>query len=70
MIVEEIVQIKCTSDRCPNPFNIKEAVKFLVNRFNDVLETQKRYESIDETYFDDYETIKSGVKKSIEQFFF
>ena len=54
------------SDKCPNPFSDKKAVKFLINRFNGDSKLKKAYGSIDETYFDDYETIKSGIKKSIE----
>ena len=56
------------SDQCPNPFSIKEAVNFLIYRFNDANEyiPQQNYENIDETYFDVYESIKMGVKKSIE----
>lgn len=53
------------SDQCPNPFNNKEAVQFLINRFNynniDLID-----EKMDETYFDDFESIKMGIKKSIE----
>ena len=54
------------SDKCPNAYSNKEAVKFLIDRFNDGLETKQLYGNIDETYFDDYETIKSGVKMSIK----
>ena len=53
------------SDKCPNVYSIhKDAVKYLIDRFNK--DEKSKYEQIDEKYFDRYETIKSGVKKSIE----
>ena len=52
------------SDKCPNVYNNSIVMKFLLDRFNkDFSET---YGKIDETYFESYDTIKSGVKNSIE----
>ena len=39
-------------------------MKYLIDRFNK--DEKSKYEQIDEKYFDSYEIIKSGVKKSIE----
>ena len=50
------------SNKCPNVFSDLNAVNYLINRFNE----EDIYEKINKTYFDDYETIKSGIKKSIE----
>ena len=50
------------SNKCPNVFSNRNAVNYLINRFNE----KNIYEKINKSYFDDYETIKSGIKKSIE----
>ena len=52
------------SNKCPNVYNDKEAVNFLINRFNDKF--SKIYGNISQSYFDSYENIKNGVEKSIE----
>ena len=52
------------SDKCPNVYSNTKAVKFLIDRFNKKF--SKKYGKIDETYFDDYETIKLGLKNSLE----
>ena len=52
------------SNKCPNVYSDKNAVDFMINRFNK--DFSKKYGKIDEKYFDDYETIKNGVKNSIE----
>ena len=50
------------SNKCPNVFSDEKAVKHLIKQFN----KKDIYEKIDNNYFDDYETIKAGIKKSIE----
>ena len=50
------------SNKCPNVFSDEKAVKHLIKQFNG----KDIYEKIDKNYFDDYETIKAGIKKSIE----
>ena len=52
------------SDKCPNVYNNKEAINFLIDRFNNHF--SKIYGEINENYFDSYETIKSGVKNLLE----
>ena len=52
------------SDKCPNVYSNSNAVNFLINRFNN--QFAKEYGKINENYFDSYETIKNGVKNSIE----
>ena len=52
------------SDKCPNVYSDTEAVEFLINNFNN--DFSKEYGEINENYFDNYETIKNGVKNSIE----
>ena len=52
------------SDKCPNPFSNTEAVNYILKRFNDGF--SEEYGTIDESYFDSYESIKEGLKKSIE----
>ena len=52
------------SDKCPNVYSNSNAVNFLVNRFNN--QFAKEYGKINESYFDSYETIRNGVKNSIE----
>ena len=52
------------SDKCPNVYSNTNAVNFLINRFNDLF--AKEYGKINESYFDSYETIRNGVKNSIE----
>jgi hypothetical protein len=52
------------SDKCPNVYSISEATNFLLNRFNNYF--SKEYGTINNTYFDTHETIREGVKKSIE----
>ena len=52
------------SDKCPNVYSNTNAVNFLINRFNNHF--AKEYGKIDESYFDSYETIRNGVKNSIE----
>ena len=52
------------SDKCPNPYNIKGAVDFLIKRFNK--DFKKKYGTIDKSYFETHEKIREGIKKSIE----
>ena len=52
------------SDNCPNVYSNNNAVEFLINRFNEI--SSKEYGKIDKSYFDSYESIKEGLKKSIE----
>ena len=52
------------SDKCPNPFSNKEAVNYILKRFND--NYSEKYGTLDENYFDSYENIREGLKKSIE----
>ena len=53
-------------EKCPNPFDDKNAIKYLIKRFNNDKKLKKTYGNIDETYFDDKDTVKSGIKKLIE----
>lgn len=52
------------SDKCPNPYDVKGAVDFLIKRFNK--DFKKKYENIDKSYFESHEKIREGLKKSIE----
>ena len=52
------------SDKCPNPFDVKGAVDFLIERFNE--DFKEKYENIDKSYFQSHEKIREGIKKSIE----
>ena len=52
------------SDKCPNAYNNIDAVNFLLDRFNK--ESSEEYGAINKTYFDNYETIKTSVKNSLE----
>ena len=52
------------SDKCPYVYNNSEALKFLIERFNNNF--SKEYEMINESYFDSYQLIKEGIKNSIE----
>ena len=52
------------SDKCPNVYNSKDAVKYLLDRFNSLF--SHKYNKINEKYFENYEMIKQGVKNSIE----
>ena len=53
------------SDKCPNVYSDENAVNTLIHDFN-VNHKFWKYDEIDKNYFDDYETIKSGIKKSME----
>ena len=50
------------SNQCPNVYSDLNAINYLIDRFNE----KDEYENITKNYFDNYETIKSGIKKSIE----
>ena len=52
------------SDKCPNPFSNTEAVNYILKRFNDGF--SEEYGTLNANYFDSYESIKEGLKKSIE----
>ena len=52
------------SNQCPNVYKDALAVDFIIDRFN--RKFSHIYGKIDENYFDNYETIKLGVKNSIE----
>ena len=52
------------SENTPYVYNNKEAVNFLIDRFNDKF--SKEYGKIDENYFDSHESIKKGLQNSIE----
>ena len=52
------------SDKCPNPFSNTEAVNYILKRFND--NYSEKYGTLNENYFDTYENIREGLKKSIE----
>ena len=52
------------SDKCPNVYSNSNAVNFLIERFNK--EFSKEYGKIDKTYFDSHETIRAGIKNSLE----
>ena len=52
------------SEKCPNVYNNRNAVQFLIRRFND--DFSKEYGNINESYFDSHEKIRTGVKNSLE----
>ena len=52
------------SNKCPNVFKNKEAVNYLLNRFNG--NYTNKFGSINKNYFDSYNSIQQGVKSSIE----
>ena len=52
------------SEKSPYVFNNKDAVKFLIDRFNKGY--SKEYGKIDENYFESHEKIRKGVQNSIE----
>lgn len=54
---------KLSSDICPNVFSNKEAVSYLVNRFNEGFSNE--YGSITKNAFESFSTIKEGIKNSI-----
>ena len=55
---------KISSDICPNVFSNKEAVSYLVNRFNEGFSSE--YGSITKNVFESLSKIKEGIKNSIE----
>ncbi len=52
------------SDKCPYVYGNKDAVDFLVKRFNNKF--SKEYGRINNNYFDTHETLRKGVKSLIE----
>ena len=51
------------NNKCPNVFKNTEAVNFLLNRYN--TNFGSKLGKIDSSYFDSYQQIKDGVRKSI-----
>ena len=56
--------IYSAENKCPYVFNNHEAVDYLLNRFNKKFSSQ--YGTLDKNYFDTYDQIRAGVKKTIE----
>ena len=52
------------SDQCPYVYGNKDATEFLIDEFNK--DYSKEYGNINNSYFDSHETIREGIKKSIE----
>ena len=52
------------SKQCPNVYSNTEATKFMLDRFNSKFSAE--YGTLDESYFDSHETIRAGLKNSIE----
>ena len=52
------------SNKCPNVYNNKEAIDFILERYNSNF--AEKYGSISKSHFDNHETIRKAVENSIE----